>query len=46
MLVRPHRPGVKRDQNFGDFGDEGQENDRVNLDGAVMTRRAVSFFLY
>jgi hypothetical protein len=41
----PHRSGVKRDQNFGDFGDEGQENDRMKLgrrgDDAS---RAVSFF--
>lgn len=31
-------------QNFGDFGDEGQENDRMKLDGAVMTRAAPSLF--
>jgi hypothetical protein len=46
MLVRPHHPGVKRDKNFGDFGDEGQENDRMKLDGTVMTRAAPSLFFF
>lgn len=32
-------------QNFRDFGDEGQETDRMKLDGAVMTRAARLFFL-